>query len=69
VTVGPRNSFFGNPDAVWAGEQAVGDEHLVTVVTFLGHPTVAEAMTMVGAEAAAPLTTAASGLAARGDRV
>jgi hypothetical protein len=41
-TLGLGYSFFGNPDAVWAGEQAVGDEHLVAVVTFLGHPTVAE---------------------------
>ena len=42
VTVGPGDSCFGNPDAAWAGERAVGDEQLVAVVTFLGDPTVTQ---------------------------
>ena len=35
ITVGPGESFAGNPEVVWGPERVEGDEPVVAVVTFL----------------------------------
>ncbi len=53
VTLGPGDSFAGNPDVVWSSERVVGDEPVVLVGTILGPPDAPEVVYVDATPAAA----------------